>query len=146
MSTAKKLFTVLAMAVGMTLLITGVALAAGDRIPHGGYSTATDACLQCHDIHESASDYVLLRWETVTDTCGSCHYLYLGQYPKDMSIAANQGSGGSGTYLSGTAIPGQLPAYDPGAGGIACGHCDACLIRRKGFSEAGMVDPLKYMD
>ncbi len=31
--------------------------------------------------------------------------------------------------------------YDPGAGGRACGHCDSCLLRRKGFEEAGVPDP-----
>jgi 7-cyano-7-deazaguanine synthase len=35
--------------------------------------------------------------------------------------------------------------YDPGLGGIACGRCDACLLRRKGFAEAGMVDPIPYL-
>jgi 7-cyano-7-deazaguanine synthase len=30
--------------------------------------------------------------------------------------------------------------YDPGAGGQPCGACDACLLRRKGFEEAGIED------
>jgi 7-cyano-7-deazaguanine synthase len=30
--------------------------------------------------------------------------------------------------------------YDPGADGAACGQCDACLLRRKGFDEAGIED------
>jgi 7-cyano-7-deazaguanine synthase len=30
--------------------------------------------------------------------------------------------------------------YDPGPGGLACGQCDACLLRRKGFDEAGIED------
>jgi 7-cyano-7-deazaguanine synthase len=30
--------------------------------------------------------------------------------------------------------------YDPGADGSACGQCDACLLRRKGFEEAGIED------
>jgi 7-cyano-7-deazaguanine synthase len=34
--------------------------------------------------------------------------------------------------------------YDPGAGGGACGHCDACLLRKKGFAEAGVPDPTRY--
>ncbi|MDQ3950833.1 MAG: 7-cyano-7-deazaguanine synthase QueC [Gemmatimonadota bacterium] len=34
--------------------------------------------------------------------------------------------------------------YDPDADGRACGHCDACLIRRKGFLEAGISDPVRY--
>lgn len=48
----------------------------GATIPHGGYSAATDACLQCHDIHESAGDYVLMRQATVTATCSTCHTVY----------------------------------------------------------------------
>jgi 7-cyano-7-deazaguanine synthase len=30
--------------------------------------------------------------------------------------------------------------YDPGADGSPCGQCDACLLRRKGFEEAGIED------
>jgi 7-cyano-7-deazaguanine synthase len=30
--------------------------------------------------------------------------------------------------------------YDPGPGGEPCGECDACLLRRKGFEEAGIED------
>ena len=34
--------------------------------------------------------------------------------------------------------------YDPSPDGVACGHCDACHLRLKGFSEAGMADPAPY--
>jgi 7-cyano-7-deazaguanine synthase len=34
--------------------------------------------------------------------------------------------------------------YDPDAGGAACGRCDACILRRKGFAEAGVADPTRY--
>jgi 7-cyano-7-deazaguanine synthase len=34
--------------------------------------------------------------------------------------------------------------YDPAADGIACGHCDACQLRLKGFAEAGARDPVRY--
>jgi 7-cyano-7-deazaguanine synthase len=34
--------------------------------------------------------------------------------------------------------------YDPAADGGACGRCDACALRRKGFSEAGVADPTRY--
>lgn len=34
--------------------------------------------------------------------------------------------------------------YDPDEYGISCGRCDACQLRRKGFAEAGIRDPLRY--
>jgi len=34
--------------------------------------------------------------------------------------------------------------YDPDATSAACGHCDACLLRLKGFAEAGSRDPAPY--
>jgi 7-cyano-7-deazaguanine synthase len=34
--------------------------------------------------------------------------------------------------------------YDPDASGAACGHCDACQLRLKGFAEAGISDPARY--
>lgn len=34
--------------------------------------------------------------------------------------------------------------YDPSPDGRPCGQCDSCLLRRKGFEQAGIVDPLPY--
>jgi 7-cyano-7-deazaguanine synthase len=37
-----------------------------------------------------------------------------------------------------------LTCYDPSADGAACGRCEACLLRLKGFREGGMEDPAPY--
>jgi 7-cyano-7-deazaguanine synthase len=37
-----------------------------------------------------------------------------------------------------------LSCYDPGPDGEACGRCDACTLRLKGFSDAGLNDPAVY--
>lgn len=34
--------------------------------------------------------------------------------------------------------------YDPDPAGLACGRCDSCLLRKKGFEEAGVADPTRY--
>ena len=34
--------------------------------------------------------------------------------------------------------------YDPTPEGLACGECDSCLLRLKGFREAGIDDPIRY--
>jgi 7-cyano-7-deazaguanine synthase len=37
-----------------------------------------------------------------------------------------------------------MSCYDPTLKGDACGHCDSCMLRRKGFVEAGVADPTVY--
>jgi len=35
--------------------------------------------------------------------------------------------------------------YDPDSAGRSCGHCDSCLLRLKGFHDAGVPDPARYV-
>ena len=37
-----------------------------------------------------------------------------------------------------------LSCYRPDAKGHACGSCDSCVLRKKGFAEAGLTDPTRY--
>jgi 7-cyano-7-deazaguanine synthase len=37
-----------------------------------------------------------------------------------------------------------LSCYDPTPDGAACGRCDACVLRRRGFEQAGVADPTRY--
>lgn len=76
----KKLTLVLAIAILMVALTATVALANhnddANVDPHDSYSSTTDYCLQCHDIHEAGGDYALMYQATVIDTCGTCHSVY----------------------------------------------------------------------
>lgn len=36
-----------------------------------------------------------------------------------------------------------ISCYDPSAEGVACGACDSCLLRERGFREAGIADPVR---
>lgn len=38
-----------------------------------------------------------------------------------------------------------LSCYDPSPEGYACGQCDSCLLRKKGFMDAGIADPTRYI-
>ncbi len=38
-----------------------------------------------------------------------------------------------------------ITCYDP-VDGVSCGHCDSCRLRLQGFAEAGVVDPIPYLN
>jgi len=38
-----------------------------------------------------------------------------------------------------------ISCYQPSVSGLACGQCDSCRIRRKGFEQAGIADPTPYV-
>jgi len=37
-----------------------------------------------------------------------------------------------------------MSCYAPLDGGISCGRCESCVLRLKGFKDAGLVDPVPY--
>ncbi len=37
-----------------------------------------------------------------------------------------------------------VSCYDAAAAGAACGECDSCVLRRKGFADSGLLDPTRY--
>jgi 7-cyano-7-deazaguanine synthase len=39
-----------------------------------------------------------------------------------------------------------VSCYDPDDAGVACGRCDACVLRLRGFADAGVADPVAYRD
>lgn len=39
-----------------------------------------------------------------------------------------------------------LSCYDPDDEGRSCGHCDSCLLRLRGFADAGLADPVRYQE
>jgi 7-cyano-7-deazaguanine synthase len=39
-----------------------------------------------------------------------------------------------------------ISCYDPDSTGAACGGCDSCQLRKKGFTEAGVSDPTRYQN
>ena len=49
----------------------------------------------------------------------------------------------AGTEL-GVDFGATISCYDPAKDGRACGSCDACTLRKKGFEEAGVPDPTRY--
>lgn len=63
-------------AIGSAVILLLVAATAYAASPHGGYSSSTNFCIQCHEVHNAQGDYVLTRESTVTGLCGTCHGVF----------------------------------------------------------------------
>jgi 7-cyano-7-deazaguanine synthase len=94
-----------------------------------------------------------------------CRPEYLAEFEKLANLATKAGVEGKGRFRihapllqltkaeiirKGTGLGVDysltLSCYDPDGDGRACGRCDSCQLRRKGFAEAGVADPTRYRD
>jgi len=92
-----------------------------------------------------------------------CRPEYIAAFEKTANLATKAGVEGIGHFSIHTPLISMTKAeiiktgtalgvdyarthscYDPSPEGLSCGRCDSCRLRLKGFSEAGIVDPLKY--
>ncbi|MFN4258265.1 MAG: 7-cyano-7-deazaguanine synthase QueC [Gemmataceae bacterium] len=94
-----------------------------------------------------------------------CRPEYLEQFEKLANLATKAGVEGQGTFRIhapllrmtkadiiregrrlGIDYSMTLSCYSPDEEGRACGHCDSCQLRLKGFHEAGLTDPAAYQE
>ena len=92
-----------------------------------------------------------------------CRPDYIAAYEKMANLATKRGTEGSsmikietpllmmtkGDIVKaanevGVDLAETISCYDPDPEGRACGDCDACILRKKGFDEAGVPDPTRY--
>ena len=93
-----------------------------------------------------------------------CRPEYIAAFERLASLATKAGGEGKATWRihtplihmtkaeiikTGTALGVDYSlthsCYDPDPFGRPCGHCDSCMLRLKGFAEAGLSDPLEYV-
>ena len=93
-----------------------------------------------------------------------CRPEYIAAFEKMANLGTKSGVDGSGRFTIHTPLIALSKAdiirkgvalgvdyarthscYDPAPDGAACGRCDSCRLRLKGFAEAGLQDPAKYV-
>ena len=125
---------------------------AGDPVgsnvsPHGGFSTSTDYCVQCHSVHnttdQNAGAYALLWKNSVTETCNTCHAVPgLAFGAADGARNSNQITGFSagtmGTASSRSAYDNPTPAAEHGLGALnTASEGDFVDMQDSGWSYRG---------
>ncbi len=93
-----------------------------------------------------------------------CRPEYLAEFERLAQLATREGTEGRANYrvhaplirmtkaeiirtgvAAGVDFSLTHSCYDPSPAGLACGSCDSCLLRRRGFVEAGLPDPTRYV-
>lgn len=121
------------------------------------YALAWAEVLGCFDIFIGAN---------AVDYSGypDCRGEFIRAFEKMANLATAAAVEGSGAFVIHTPVIGMTKAqiilrgrqlgvdfslthscYDPDGEGLACGRCDSCRIRLKGFAEAGLEDPVRYV-
>ncbi len=109
--------------------------------PHGGYTTTTNKCQDCHSTHYATGSYKLLRADSAAAACDYCHgggggssvnimmdneYLNVGDDVSD-GVAVTDTTMGKGTGhtlgYQGNAPADIQPAFSAGSDGLACFSC-----------------------
>ena len=114
---------------------------------------------------ETVGAFDLFIGANVLDYSGypDCRPEYLAAFEGLANLATKAGTEGSGRFRVhapllkwtkaeiiregarlGVDYAATLSCYDPDPAGRACGRCDSCQLRRKGFAEAGVADPTHY--
>lgn len=114
---------------------------------------------------ETVGAFDLFIGANVLDYSGypDCRPEFLSAFESLANLATKAGTEGTGTYRVhaplirmskaeiiregvrlGVDYSKTLSCYDPDAAGRACGRCDSCQLRRKGFADAGVPDPTVY--
>ncbi len=94
-----------------------------------------------------------------------CRPEFIAQFERLANLATKAGVEGRGTFRIHTPLIAMTKAqiiregarlgldyglthscYEPSPDGLACGRCDSCRLRLKGFAEAGLVDPIPYAE
>ena len=120
------------------------------------YALAWSEAIECFDIFigVNAMDY---------SGYPDCRGEYISAFEKMANLATAAAVSGKGKYTIHTPViemtKGQIikrgtqlgvdysithSCYDPSDDGLACGKCDSCRLRLKGFEEAGRTDPVRY--
>jgi 7-cyano-7-deazaguanine synthase len=120
------------------------------------YALAWSEAIGCFDIFigVNAMDY---------SGYPDCRGEYISAFEKMANLATAAAVSGKGKYCIHTPViemtKGQIirrgtqlgvdyslthSCYDPSEDGFACGKCDTCRLRLKGFAEAGLIDPVRY--
>jgi 7-cyano-7-deazaguanine synthase len=114
---------------------------------------------------ETVSAYDLMIGANILDYSGypDCRPAFLSAFETLANLATKAGTEGTGQFRIhapliqmtkaeiirlgirlGVDYGTTLSCYDPSPEGRACGACDSCLLRKKGFAEAGIPDPTIY--